>query len=73
MPNPLEQDNLNLRSEEVQEILSNPPAWIVRWGITLIFMFTCIILALSFMIKYPDLVTAKVLVNNKRTNRKSHF
>lgn len=38
MPEHTQHDNLELRSEEVQEILSNPPIWIVRWGITLIFM-----------------------------------
>lgn len=65
-----EKDNLNLRSEEVQEILSNPPIWIVRWGITLIFMFVCIILCLSFIIKYPDLVTAKILVTTKQPAEK---
>ena len=54
--------NLDLRSEEVQEILSNPPSWLVRWGITLIFVFTLIILGLSFIIKYPDFVTAKVII-----------
>jgi multidrug efflux pump subunit AcrA (membrane-fusion protein) len=70
MPERQYEDNLELRSEEVQEILTNPPAWIVRWGITLIFMFTCIILALSFMIKYPDFVTAKVLVTTKQPAEK---
>ncbi len=55
-------DNLELRSEEVQEILTNPPAWIIRWGISLIFLFTLIILTLAFIIKYPDFVTSKVLV-----------
>lgn len=59
-------DNLDLRSEEVQEILSNPPVWIVRWGITLIFMFVCIILCLSFIIKYPDFITAKILVTTRQ-------
>lgn len=66
MPKNKRIDNLELRSEEVQEILSNPPAWIVRWGITLIFMFTLIILILSFLIKYPDFVTAKVLVTTEQ-------
>ncbi|WP_166961518.1 HlyD family secretion protein [Yeosuana marina] len=66
MPKKTQEDNLELRSEEVQEILSNPPSWIVRWGITLIFMFVCIIVSLSFMIKYPDFVTAKVLVTTKQ-------
>lgn len=59
-----QKDNLLLRSEEVQEILSNPPEWIVRWGITLIFVFTVIIFALSFIIKYPDFISAKVIVTN---------
>ncbi|GAA3563809.1 HlyD family secretion protein [Snuella lapsa] len=70
MPENRFEDNLELRSEEVQEILANPPVWIVRWGITLIFMFTVIILALSFMIKYPDVVTAKVLVTTKQPTEK---
>ena len=59
-------DNIELRSEEVQEILTKPPAWIVRWGISLIFLFTLIILVLAFMIKYPDFVTAKVIVSTEQ-------
>lgn len=66
MPKDQNTDELNLRSEEIQQILTNPPAWLVRWGITLVFMFTAIILALSFMIKYPDFVTAKVIVTTER-------
>lgn len=65
MPKQYDNTNLNLRSEEVQEILSNPPAWIVRWGITLIFMFTIIILVLSFIIRYPDFVSAKIIVTTE--------
>ncbi|MEW4924698.1 HlyD family efflux transporter periplasmic adaptor subunit [Algibacter sp. 2305UL17-15] len=70
MPKKEKQDNLELRSEEVQEILTNPPVWIVRWGITLIFMFVCVILCLSFIIKYPDFVTAKILVTTKQPTEK---
>lgn len=66
MPEETVGEDLKLRSEEVQEILSNPPAWIVRWGITLIFMFTLIILILSFIIQYPDFVVAKVVVTTER-------
>lgn len=61
-----QQENLNLRSEEVQEILTNPPVWIVRWGITLIFICTCILLALAFLIRYPDFVSAKVLITTEQ-------
>ncbi len=62
--------SLNLRSEEVQEILGTPPAWIVRWGITMIFVFVCILLALSFIIRYPDFVSAKVLITTKNPTEK---
>ncbi|MEM8999769.1 MAG: HlyD family efflux transporter periplasmic adaptor subunit [Bacteroidota bacterium] len=65
MPEAKKQEHIKLRSEEVQEILTNPPTWIVRWGITLIFLFTCIILFLSFLIQYPDSISAKVLVTTK--------
>jgi len=70
MPKKEKENNLELRSEEVQEILSNPPVWIVRWGITLVFVFVCIILCLSFMIKYPDFVAAKIIVTTKQPTEK---
>ncbi|WP_082564261.1 HlyD family secretion protein [Flavobacterium sp. Root420] len=70
MSKKLNQENLNLRSEEVQEILSDPPKWIVRWGITLVFIFVCIILCLSFLIKYPNFVEAKILVTTKQPTEK---
>lgn len=66
MPENNKIDNQQLRSIEVQEILSNPPIWIVRWGITLIFIFTIIILVLANIIKYPDFVTARVLLTTEQ-------
>tara|TARA_R110002073_G_scaffold72537_1_gene177069 strand:+ start:30228 stop:31529 length:1302 start_codon:yes stop_codon:yes gene_type:complete len=66
MPKDKKIDNIELRSEEVQEILMNPPAWIVRWGISLIFMFMLIIMTLAFIIKYPDFVKAKVMVTTEQ-------
>lgn len=62
--------NLNLRSEEVKEILTTPPSWIVRWGVTLIFLFTVILISLSFIIKYPDFISAKILVTTKLPTEK---
>jgi len=70
MPEISTKTNLNLRSEEVQEILTNPPSWIVRWGITLIFIFTIIVVALSFIIRYPDFVSAKVLITTEEPTEK---
>ncbi|MFN3999477.1 biotin/lipoyl-binding protein [Algoriphagus sp.] len=59
---PSQNDNLHLRSEEVQEIISRPPAWLIRWGITLVFIMVSLLIGLSFLIRYPDFVEAKVLV-----------
>lgn len=70
MPEISTQTDLNLRSEEVQEILTNPPSWIVRWGITLIFIFTIIVVALSFIVRYPDFVSAKVLITTEEPTEK---
>lgn len=65
MPKNNKTKNLNIRSEEVQEILANPPSWIIRWGITLIFIITCVIILLAFLISYPDYVSAKVIISTK--------
>ena len=58
--------DLELRSEEVQEILTNPPAWIIRWGITLIFVGTIAIILLACIIRYPDFVAATVVVTTEK-------
>lgn len=47
-----------LRSEEAQELLSNAPPWAVRWGNTVFLFILLGILGLSFVIKYPEVITA---------------
>lgn len=54
--------NIELRSEEVQEILSNPPSWMVRWGISLIFFSLLLILFASWIVKYPDFIDSKITI-----------
>lgn len=59
MPNELTTLNsLSVRSEEVQEIIGRPPHWIIRWGITIFFLVLVMVLVLSWLIKYPDIVGA---------------
>lgn len=45
-----------IRSDEVQEIISTVPRWMIRWGITLIFGLIVMLIALSWFIKYPDII-----------------
>ena len=48
---------VELRSEEVQELMGQVPAWIVRWGATLLFLIILLLLAGSACFRYPEVVT----------------
>jgi multidrug resistance efflux pump len=54
--------SIELRSDEVQEILGTPPRWIVRWGITIISLVVVILFAGSYFYKYPDLISSRVTI-----------
>lgn len=47
-------------SDPINEIISNPPGRIIRWGSTIIFSVLLLLLVLSWLIKYPDIVTAPI-------------
>ncbi len=57
--------DFELRSEEVQEILSNPPSWMTRWGITLVFFIILLIIGASCIVEYPDVVTSKITITTE--------
>ena len=57
-----EHELIELRSEEVQEILGTPPGWLLRWGTTLIVCLVLLLAWLSYLIKYPDIITAPVTI-----------
>lgn len=55
-------NNIEIRSEEVQEILGTPPRWIIRWGITIMLLVVLVLLSGSYFYKYPDLIVARVTI-----------
>ena len=57
---PEENREIEIRSHEVQEIMSHVPNWMIRWGISLIFVIIMIFLFLSWIIKYPDVIDGSV-------------
>jgi HlyD family secretion protein len=57
-----EEDNIELRSEEFQEILGSVPHRILRWGITVLAVVVVILLAGSAVFKYPDIIPAPVVL-----------
>ena len=55
---------LEVNSEEVQEIITAVPSWILRRGITLIFGILLAIVVVSAFIQYPDVVKTTMKVNS---------
>lgn len=56
---------IELRSEEVQEVMNRVPAWILRSGITVLFIIVVVLVAGSYWFKYPDVITAEVTVSTQ--------
>lgn len=63
-------DEIELRSESVQDILSRPPHWMVRWGNTLILIIMLMVLLMSYFIKYPEFVPAPIIVTSQNPPEK---
>ena len=63
-------DNIELRSESVQDILTQPPHWMIRWGNTMIFIILLLILVMSYLIKYPEFVPAPIIVTSQNPPEK---
>ncbi len=53
---------VELRSDEVQEILGTPPSWLVSWGTLLVFFGVAILIAVAAVVQYADVVPARVTI-----------
>ncbi len=53
-----DQSNIEIRSEEVQEILGHIPSKLIRYGITIMCTIILTIFIGSFFFKYPDIINA---------------
>jgi len=51
-------------SDDMQDIITAPPGWLLRWGITLFFGILVMIVGLSAFIKYPDIVKTQLKVSS---------
>jgi multidrug resistance efflux pump len=57
-----ENTKIELRSEEVQEILTRVPNWMIRWGTVLIFAIILMLFFVSYLIKYPDVIATQIVI-----------
>jgi multidrug resistance efflux pump len=65
-------EELNIYSEEVKDVLSKPPKVIFRWGNTILFVFISLVLFLSWLIKYPDVVSAQAVLTTEIPPQKEY-
>ena len=61
----LPKPKLELRSEEVNEILSKRPASIIRYGLTIIALLGILGLVASWYIKYPEIIKGNVMITTE--------
>lgn len=61
---PLQEESIYQHSEEVNEIITAVPSWILRRGITLILVILLAIILMSAFIRYPDIVKTPLKVNS---------
>jgi multidrug resistance efflux pump len=57
-----EKNYVELRSEDVQEILGTPPHWLVRWGTAIVLTGFLLMVLAAWFIRYPDVVEAPVVI-----------
>lgn len=63
IPNsPSSATDIQLRSEEVQDILSRTPNWMIRWGTILIFGIILMLFFVSWFVRYPDIVSTEIVI-----------
>jgi len=49
-------------SEDVQYIMGKAPSWVVRWGVTIVFVIFMGIFGGCYFIKYPDIIISPVQI-----------
>lgn len=64
MPEELKERAIEIRSEEIDEILGRTPSWILRRGIVVLTFIILAILAASWFFRYPDIITAPIIITS---------
>lgn len=54
--------SFELRSEEVQDILTKVPHWMIRWGTVLIFGILVMLFMTAWFLRYPDIIRTEIII-----------
>jgi len=58
-------DHIELPSEEIQEILTKVPHWMIRWGNVLFLALILMLLLISWFVKYPDIILSQATITTQ--------
>ncbi len=58
-------DDLELRSEEVQELLGTPPPWLIRWGLLFVLVLLIVVVWLLYWLPYPETVDTTIRIKRE--------
>ncbi|WP_158797731.1 hypothetical protein [Pedobacter sp. L105] len=59
----------NVHSDEIQQIITTIPPWLLRWGVLLFFILLVMMLSLSVFISYPDIVKTTLKISSSGNNQ----
>ncbi|MGM1431259.1 HlyD family secretion protein [Sphingobacterium lactis] len=59
--------NEDVHSEDLHEIITKPPSWLLRRGISFILLLILLLLSTTFFIKYPEIVNTTLKFNTSNS------
>ncbi len=68
----MNENQLQLRSEEAQEILSKQPPTVIRWGSSIFLLILSLLLAISWVVRYPDIVSVPFRLTSANVPKAIH-
>ena len=54
-----------VEQDQVEAILGKPPGWILSWGISVMFVGVLLLIWMSWLIKFPDVIPARVILTTE--------
>jgi multidrug efflux pump subunit AcrA (membrane-fusion protein) len=60
----VEYDDVSRHSDDMQDIITAVPPWLLRWGISMYFIILVLIICLSALIKYPDIIKENLKIDS---------
>lgn len=57
-----EREDIEIRSQEIQEIMGTPPNWLLRWGSLMALIVVVLLAWVGFFVEYPETVEGDIKV-----------